>query len=88
MGTAPHSTPELVKLSDAEPGSVQHHHHRRIGDVHPHLDDGGGHQHVKRPQPEEAHRLLLLGPTDPTVEQPDPQIRQCSCRQVREHLLG
>ena len=43
---------QLVELTDTEPVGVHHHHHGRIGNVNPDLDNGGAHQDVDLPGPE------------------------------------
>ena len=58
----PHPAPQLVELGEAEPLRVLDHHHRGVGHIHPHLDDGGGHQNVRLVGSEGGHDgVLLLG---------------------------
>ena len=54
-----HPAPELVELAQAEAVGVLHHHQRRVGPSTPHLDDGGGHQHVKLPRRRRHRRVLV-----------------------------
>ena len=41
---APHPSPQLVQLRKSEALGIFHHHYHGIGDVHPDLHHGGGHQ--------------------------------------------
>ena len=57
-----HPAPQLVELAQAEPLRVLDHHDGGVGHVHPHLDDGGGHENVRLVGGEGGHdRVLLLG---------------------------
>ena len=57
-----HTAPELVELAQAEALRILHNHQRRVGHVHAHLNDGGGHQHVNVTGGKGGHdRVLVLG---------------------------
>ncbi len=61
---------ELVELRQAEAVGALDHHHRRIRDVHAHLDHGGRDQDVPaRPARKRLHDLVLLVRAHPAVEQ-------------------
>ena len=41
-----HTAPQLMELGKAEAVGVLDGHHGGVGHIHPHLDHGGGHQHL------------------------------------------
>ena len=49
---------------------VLNHHDGGVGHVHPDLDNGGSHQKLNLPGKEAGHHRLLLGRTEPAVQQP------------------
>jgi len=75
-----------MQLGHAEPVGVQHDHHRGVGNVHPDLDHGGGHQHVEVTRGERTHHGVLLVRGKPAVQHPDPQPVQRSLGEQRRHL--
>ena len=77
---APHPSPELVELGEAEPVRLADEDRVRVGDVQPRLDDGGAKQQVGAPAGEIVHgerKLLLVhlpvGHEDPDVGEDLPQ---------------
>lgn len=44
-----HTAPQLMELGKAEAVGVLDGHHGGVGHIHPHLDHGGGHQHLDLP---------------------------------------
>ena len=50
-----------MELGQAESLGVFHQHETGVGDVHTHLDDGGGDQHLHLSRREGGHDLVLLG---------------------------
>ena len=63
-----------MELAQAEALRVLNDHERGVGHVHPHLDDGGGHQHIQLPPVEGAHHVLLLPGLHPAVDKAHPQL--------------
>ena len=59
---------ELVELQQAEAVGVLDHHHRRVGDVDPDLDDRRGHQHLRAARGELGPRRFLLIVRHPPVQ--------------------
>ena len=86
MGSAADAPAQLVQLADSEPVGVHHDHHRRIGHVHPHLDDGGADQHVDLPGAERGHRGVLLLGGQSTVHETESQTRQRPVPQVLDEV--
>ena len=56
----PTPAPQLVQRRKAEPLGILDDHGCGVGNVHPHLDDGGGDQHIQLPGLELLHDLVLL----------------------------
>lgn len=67
-----HPSPQLVELAQAEPLGVFDHHDHRIWHIHPHLDDGGGHQELDLPGLEGPHGLFFVSGLHLPVEKPYP----------------
>ena len=57
---AAHAPAQLMELREAEAVGVLHDHDRGVGHVHAHLDDGGGHEHLRLAAAEPIHDGLLL----------------------------
>ena len=55
-----HPSPQLVELAEAKALGVFNDHDGGVGNVHPHLDDGGGDQDVRLPPGEGGHHRLLF----------------------------
>ena len=73
-----------MQLRQPEPIRLLHHHHRRVGHVHAHLDHRRRHQHVDLSTPEPLHHLLARRPRQLPV-----QHRHLRARQIRRlELLG
>ena len=60
LGAPPDAAPQLMELGKAETLGVFDDHHGRVGDVDPHLDDGGRDEEARVPGEEAPHRLVLL----------------------------
>ncbi len=65
-----------MQLGHPEALGVQHHHDRRLRDVHPHLDHGGGDQDPHPPGGEVAHHGVLLVGGQPAVQHAQRRPRQ------------
>ena len=61
-----------MQLAKAIPLGVFNQDDDGIGDVHPHLDDGGGNQQLKLPGGEGGHHPVLLLPLHLAVEEAHP----------------
>ena len=70
--TAPHPPAQLVQGGQAEPFGVFDDHDGGVGHIHPHLDDGGGHQHIQRSCLEFHHHIVFFFGFHLAVEQPHP----------------
>ena len=46
VGTSPHPAPQLVQLRQSKTFGIENDHDRGIGHIHPHLDNGSGHQNL------------------------------------------
>ena len=75
-----------MQLADAEPVSVHHEHHGRVGNVDTDLDDCGAHQDIDLPGPEGGHHRVLLVGRQPPVHQAEPQPGKRILSQVVEQL--
>ena len=82
------STTKLMELGDPEPIGVEDHHDGGVRDVDTDLDHGGGDEHVEVAGPEVIHDRRLLRRRDPTMEQPESQVRQFGCLERSEGVLG
>ena len=71
-----HPAPELVELAEAEAVRVLDDHEGGVGHVHPHLDDGGGHQHVQLPPGEGGHDSAFLPGLLLSVDDAHPEVRE------------
>ena len=60
LGAPAHPAAQLVQLAQAEPLGALDHHHRRVRDIHAHLDDGGGNEDVGPSGHEGVHVEGLL----------------------------
>ena len=69
MAAPSHPAAELMELCEAEPLGVFNDHDHRIGDIHPHLDDGGGNEHLDPARRKIPHHGVLLSCFQPAVEQ-------------------
>ena len=87
LGPAPDPTAQLVELGQAQALRVFDDHQAGVGDVHPDLDDRGGHQQVQLPRSEGAHDRLALRPLDAPMDQPNPQLGEAFA-QLAGGLLG
>ncbi|HVG95254.1 MAG TPA: hypothetical protein VND21_12455, partial [Planctomycetota bacterium] len=58
---APDAASELMELGEPEALRVLHDEHRRVGDVHPHLDHDRRDEHVEVAAAERLDRLVALG---------------------------
>jgi hypothetical protein len=88
LGAGPaHPAPKLVELGETEALGVLDHHHGGVRHVHPHLDHGGGHQHLDLAPGEGPHHGFLVRPLQPAVQQTDPHSGQRG-RPLRGHLGG
>ena len=48
LGRSPaHPAPQLVKLAETKAVRILHHHHRSVGHIHSHFNDGGCHQDLR-----------------------------------------
>ena len=68
---APDPPAQLVELGQSEALGVQDDHHGGLGHVHPHLDDGGGHQDRGVARGEVGHGGRLVPTTHASSEDPD-----------------
>ena len=60
VGTTSHPTTQLVQLAESEAFGILDDHHRGIGHVHTHLDDGGGNEDMGFVISKALHRLILV----------------------------
>ena len=84
---APDPAAQLVQLREAEPVRLEHDHHRRLGHVHAHLDDGRADEHVEVAVAEAAHLGLPVGAAHPPWTSPT-RSGESSHAQARRDLLG
>ncbi len=61
VGTAPHPAAQLMELRQTETLGFEDDHHRCIGHVDTHLDDGGGHKYLRLATDKLLHLNFLLG---------------------------
>jgi len=80
--------PELVELREAESLRVLHHHHRRVRDVHAHLDHRRRHQDVDLARRERAHGPVLAVPLHPPVDETDPKPRSVPLSSFRANAVA
>ena len=77
-----------MELRESEPLGVLDDHQRRVGDVDPDLDHGGGDEDVKSGFPERRHRRVLLRRGHPTVHEPHTELGQDLAELARGVLRG
>ena len=65
----PHPSAQLMELAEAEALSMLDHHHRGGGHVDPHLDDGGGDEHVDAAALEIGHDRFFFRHFQSAVKQ-------------------
>ena len=67
VGATTHTTSQLMQLGQAEAVGVLDNHHRGVGDVHAHLDDGCGYHDLCVPIDKALHLEILVLGSQPTV---------------------
>ena len=69
MFATANATTQLVQLGDAEPASVEDHHHGGVGNIDANLDYRRCDEHVGLAGPEARHDLFLLGARHAAMQQ-------------------
>ena len=77
-----------MQLRQAEPLGVFNYHNHRVGHVHAHLDDGGGHQQLYLAGGEGSHHRLLVGGFHLAVQQAEGVAAERAVLQLGKHLGG
>ena len=77
LGRSPaHPAPQLVKLAETKAVRILHHHHRSVGHIHSHFNDGGCHQDLRLSPGKLRHGCLFFRSLHSPVKEAYLQIRK------------